>query len=113
MPIADNQQAAKFIYEEIICHHRIVNIVHSNQGTHFVNEIISTLINKFDIKYHKVIAYHLQANGLVECFNRILKKTLAKLNEETNEWDELISPTLFTYQSSPNPLTQLVFHLPF
>ena len=33
-------EAAKFIYEEIICQHGIVDIIHSDQGTHFNNELI-------------------------------------------------------------------------
>ena len=53
------------------------------------------------MKYHKITAYHPQANGLVERFNGTLKKTLAKLHEESDQWDELIPPTLFAYRSSP------------
>src|ERR1044071_3635501 len=53
------------------------------------------------MKHHKITAYHPQANGLVERFNGTLKKTLAKLHEESNQWDELIVPVLFAYRSSP------------
>ena len=53
------------------------------------------------MKHHKIIAYHPQANGLVEKFNGTLKRTLAKLVEESDQWDDLISPALFAYQSSP------------
>src|ERR1044072_998434 len=92
---ADAQSAAKFIYEELICRHGIINIIHSDQGTHFVNETISELLKKFDMKHHKITAYHPQANGLVEKFNGTLKKTLAKLVEESDQWDNLIPLALF------------------
>src|ERR1044072_3509411 len=40
---ASAQQAAKFIYEEIICRHGTVDQIHSDQGTHFVNDLITRL----------------------------------------------------------------------
>ena len=101
VPTATSKEAAKFIYEELICRHGIINILHSDQGTHFVNEIITDLTKRFDMKHHKITAYHPQANGLVERFNGTLKKTLAKLHEESDQWDELIPLALFAYRSSP------------
>src|ERR1044072_1444817 len=101
VPAVTSKETAKFIYEELICRHRIINILHSDQGTHFVNEVIIDLTKRFDMKHHKITAYHPQANGLVERFNGTLKKTLAKLYEESDQWDELIPPALFAYRSSP------------
>src|ERR1043165_4655309 len=101
VPAATSKKATKFIYEELICRHGIINILHSDQGTHFVNEVIFDLTKCFDIKHHKITAYHPQANGLVERFNGTLKKILAKLYEELDQWDELILPALFAYRSSP------------
>src|ERR1044071_5444173 len=100
VPQANAQNAAKFIYEEFICRHGTINIIHSNQGTHFVNETINDLMKRFDMKHYKVTAYHSQANGLVECFNGTLKKTLTKLIEESDQWDDLIPLVLFVYRSS-------------
>src|ERR1044072_10001149 len=81
---ADAQSAAKFIYEELICRHGIINIIHSDQETHFVNETINELLTRFDMKHHKVTAYQSQANGLVEHFNRTLKRILVKLIDESD-----------------------------
>ena len=33
VPQTNAQQVAKFIYEELICRHSTINIIHSNQGT--------------------------------------------------------------------------------
>ena len=55
---------------------------------------------KFNMKHHKITAYYSQANGLVERFNGTLKKTLAKLTEESDQQDDLIALALFTYRSS-------------
>ena len=85
VPYANAEAAARFIYEEIICQHDIVNVIYTNQGIHFVNELLKELVEKFQMKHHRVTAYHPQANGLVERFNGTLKKTLSKICEETEE----------------------------
>jgi Integrase zinc binding domain/Integrase core domain len=100
VPYANAETAARFIYEEIICRHGIVNVIHTDQGTHFVNELLKELAGKFQMKHHRVTAYHPQANGLVERFNGTLKKTLSKICEETEEWDKFIAPALFAYRTS-------------
>lgn len=99
LPAATAQTAANFIYEEIICRHGTFDVLHSDQGTHFVNEIIQQLLNKFNTKHHKVTAYHPQANGLIEKFNGTLKRTLAKIAEDKDDWDLYIAPALFAYRS--------------
>src|SRR6266511_2597699 len=101
VPYANAEAAARFIYEEIICRHGIINVIHTDQGTHFVNELLKELAEKFQMKHHKITAYHPQANGLVEWFNGTLKKTLAKIAEEIHDWDKFIAPALFAYRSSP------------
>lgn len=101
VPRATAQEAAKFIYEEIICRHGIVDIIHSDQGTHFNNELIKALMKRFDMKHHQVTAYHPQSNGLVERLNGTLKKTLVKIMENVDTWDEMIPPALFAYRTTP------------
>lgn len=101
VPRATAQEAAKFIYEEIICRHGIVDIIHSDQGTHFNNQLIQELVAKFDMKHHQITAYHPQSNGLVEKLNGTLKKTLVKIMDSVEEWDEFIPPALFAYRSAP------------
>ena len=61
-----------FIYEEIICRYGLPKVIQSDQGTHFINQVIEQLIERFRIKHSISSAYHLQSNGLVEKFNRTL-----------------------------------------
>jgi len=93
-------EASKFIYEDIICRHGIVDVIHTDQGTHFVNEMMEALEKKFYFKHHKVTAYRPQANGLVEGFNKTLKQMLRKLSEGLGDWDEYLPPALFAYRTS-------------
>src|SRR5262245_27816735 len=99
VPEATAEQAARFIYEELICRHGIVTTIQTDQGTHFKNELIKGLVEKFKIKHHFITAYHPQANGLIERFNGTLKQTLAKISEETYDWDNYVAQALFAYRS--------------
>src|ERR1044071_6340154 len=98
--VATALDASKFLYEEIICRHGIVDCVHTDQGTHFINEMMEALAKKFHYKHHKVTAYRSQANGLVEGFNKTLKNMLKQLSEGLGDWDEYIAPALFAYRTS-------------
>src|ERR1044072_9909552 len=96
-PTANAEEASRFLYEDIICRHGIVDCVHTDQGTHFVNEMMQALASKFHYKHHKVTAYRPQANGLVKGFNKPLKNMLKRLNEGMRDWDKYIVPVLFAY----------------
>src|ERR1044072_6578537 len=99
-PTATAMEASKFIYEDIICRHGIIDIIYTDQGTHFVNEMMEALEKKFHFKHHKVTAYRPQANGLVEGFNKTLKQMLRKLSEGLEDWDDYVAPALFAYRTS-------------
>ena len=79
---ADAQTVVDFLYEEIICHHSPPKHIHSDRGTHFVNEIIKGLMERFRMRHHKSTPYHSQTNGQVEHFNRTLCEALAKQTQE-------------------------------
>ena len=42
-----------FIYEEIICRHRCPDFLQTDRGTHFVNELITQLLARFEIRYNE------------------------------------------------------------
>ncbi len=70
----------------------------TQQGNQYiVIAMIQDLIEKFRIKYRLSSLYHLQTNGLVECFNQTLCEKLAKVTDESDNWDEFIKPTLMAY----------------
>ncbi len=75
---------ATFLYKKIICRFEILRTLQSDRGTHFVNEVIQKLTKRFKIRHSLSSLYHSQLNGLVERFNKILCKRIAKLAEEMN-----------------------------
>ena len=50
----------------------------------------------------------------MEHFNRTLCESLAKLVEQTNEWDKYVKPVLFAYRTSKQSTTQMTpFYLTY
>ena len=66
---ATAEKVAKFIYEQIICQHGCPQIILSDRETHFNNNMIKRLLEKFNINHLLSTSYHPQTNGLVERFN--------------------------------------------
>jgi len=107
VPEATAEQVALFIYEHIICHHGCPKKILSDRGTHFNNQMIKELMNKFKIKHLLSTPYHPQTNGLVERFNRTLCESLAKTAQDLDNWDLQIAPTLFAYRTSKHSITKI------
>jgi hypothetical protein len=107
VPNATAEQVANFLYEDIIGRHGCPSKILSDRGTHFKNQMIAKLMEKFQIDQRFSTPYHPQTNGMVERFNRTLCESLAKLsNEHKNDWDQYIAPTLFAYRTSKHNTTR-------
>jgi transposase InsO family protein len=65
------------------------------------------------IQHHKSSPYHLQANGIVEAFNKILERGLTKVccaNRE--DWDNRVPTFLWAYKTTTKKLHRYnPFHL--
>ncbi len=66
---ATAEAASQFVYEQIICQHSCPQIILSDRGTHFNNNMMKKLMEKFKINHLLFTPYHPQTNGLVERFN--------------------------------------------
>src|SRR6266540_1414801 len=111
---ANAKSVANFIYEDIICRYGCSRKIISDRGTHFNNQVIEKLFERFKIKHNLSTPYHSKTNGLVERFNKTLYESLAKLNEERENWDEYILLTLFAYRTKINKSTQFIpFYLTY
>ncbi len=73
----DAKQTTIFLHENIISRFACPKILISDQGSHFLNDVIGDLTKLFNIK--KTIPYHPQTNGLIERVNQILLCILHKI----------------------------------
>ena len=62
---ADARTVVKFLYEEVICRHGPPIYLHSDRGTHFINQLVEGLSEKFRMRHHRSTPYRPQANGQV------------------------------------------------
>ena len=107
LPEATAREVSTFLFEDIICRHGCPQKILSDRGSHFNNQLIHELTNKFQIKHGFSTPYHPKTNGLVERFNKTLCESLAKLGNEDNQWDQRIPAVLFAYRTKKQESTQI------
>ena len=107
IPNATAKEVSIFIFEEIICRHGCPQKILTDRGSHFNNQLIKELTEKFKIKHGFSTPYHPKTNGLVERFNKTLCEALAKLSKEQDQWDENIPSTLFAYRTRKQESTKI------
>jgi hypothetical protein len=72
----------------------------SDKGTHFINNTIRAPTEEFEVYHKKSTPYHLQENGIVKAFNKILENALTKIcNVNRAEWDSMIQVVLWAYRT--------------
>ena len=59
----DAQTPAKFLYEEIFTRYGLPIKLVNDCGTHFLNDVIDTLLDEFLVIHNVSAPYHPQANG--------------------------------------------------
>ncbi len=100
IPDAKAASVVSFFYEDIICRHGCPKVLLTDQGTHFVNELLNSLCLRLGVQHKLSTAYRPQTNGLTERFNRTLCETLAKFSmEDQQNWDLYLPSALFAYRT--------------
>jgi hypothetical protein len=67
------ETTSHILFEQVITRFGYPRILMSDQGTHFINSIITAMTKEFEVHHQKSTPYHPQANGTVKAFNKSLK----------------------------------------
>ncbi|RDY12258.1 hypothetical protein CR513_02958, partial [Mucuna pruriens] len=72
-----------------------------DQGSHFYNRTMSTLLEKYGVVHRVAIAYHPKTNGQAEVFNREIKQLLQKMaNHSRNDSSRLLEDALWAHKTT-------------
>ncbi|KAM7366738.1 hypothetical protein PAMP_019125 [Pampus punctatissimus] len=87
----DALTVAKALCKDIIPRYGIPEKIYSDNGTHFVNQIVKKIGAMFHVDLKTHCAYHPQSAGLVERMNGTIKNRLKKCIEETGRpWTQCV-----------------------
>ncbi|RDX82231.1 Retrovirus-related Pol polyprotein, partial [Mucuna pruriens] len=73
----------------------------SDQGSHFCNRAMASLLQKYGVAHRIATTYHPQTNGQAEVFNREIKHTLQKMtNPSRKDWSKLLEDALWAHRTA-------------
>ena len=76
VPTTDAASAAEAILQTVFARHGLPRTIMSDNGPQFANAVIASLMEKLQVRHHRVIPYHPQSNGEVERSNQEILRHL-------------------------------------
>ncbi|MGL5955089.1 MAG: DDE-type integrase/transposase/recombinase, partial [Brevinema sp.] len=102
---------ATFLCREVIPRFGIPDKISSDNGTHFVSEVIKAVAEALCIKKRMGCVYHPQSQGMVERANGVLKEKVAKICADTGlTWVQALPLALMKMRTQTNRNTHLTPH---
>ena len=97
----DARTTARFLYEYVFTRYGLPIELVSDQGKHFINEVIEYLLAEFMVIHRRSAPYHPQANGQAESTNKILCTALTKIVEGSrSDWEKKLHNVLWAYRTA-------------
>ncbi|RDX92466.1 pol, partial [Mucuna pruriens] len=79
----------------------VPKVLISDQGSHFCNRAMATLLEKYGVVHKVATAYHSQTDGQAKVLNREIKKLLQKMaNLNRNDWSQLLEDALWAHRTA-------------
>ena len=111
IPSKEAEIIAEILLDEIIPRHFCPNMILTDQGREFCNQIMKYVTSKLCIHKIRTTPYHPEGKGRVEGLNHVLNDVIAKVvNSNQGDWDEHLSAALSAIRTSVNDSSR---HSPF
>ena len=105
-PDKEATTVANAIYKELVLVHGCPEILLSDNGKEFSNDLLAYVCEEFNIEQHFTSPYTPRSNGKTENFNKFLRASIRKLCQEDKEaWDQVLPQILFAYKCCPHTST--------
>lgn len=96
-----SETVASLILTKIIPRHSCPQVLLSDNGTEFVNSVISELTERLRVAHFKTSPYRPQANGRLERLHRYMNDVISKYTyKHPLEWDTYVPYMLMSYRTS-------------
>lgn len=93
-------------FEKHIFTEGVWEILHTDNGGEFVNNEVNEITNRYKIKHVRGRPYHPQSQGVVERFNKTIKRRLrATLNSNDNNWVDHLDRIVYYYNNNKHRAT--------
>ena len=100
------ETTTKFVKEELISKYGVPKALLSDQGRNFESNQFEQFCKDSGIKKVRTTSYHPQCNGMTERTIRTIKKMLScYVNEDHDNWDEILAEVVFAYNNSEHSST--------
>jgi len=98
---ADARTVAFHLLNDIIARYGVPRVLASDNGSHFVNEVLDEMTKLFDITQRFGLPYRPQTQGLAERVNQTLLSFIGPfVDRHARDWDLYLGSALFAYRTS-------------